>query len=114
MQLVNVNVEWFKCSKSISPQSRIGKTLNADPSVLCNIGKHGQLVYVVGFPVYVILLLFTHRRLLSKRDVIDVHSRPLSVTAGQLLKAEQKFGFIFRRYKSSYSWWIYITPGGKK
>ena len=42
--------------------------------------------------------------------MIDVRTRPLSVAAGQLLEAEQRFGFVFRRYESSYSWWelVYI------
>ena len=67
-------------------------------------------VYMFGIPMYISVLLFTHRRLLRKRDVIDVRTRPLSVAAGQLLEAEQRFGFVFRRYESSYSWWelVYI------
>jgi len=62
-------------------------------------------IYMFGIPMYISVLLFTHRRLLRKRDVIDVRTRPLSVAAGQLLEAEQRFGFVFRRYESSYSWW---------
>jgi hypothetical protein len=115
MQLVNINVEYFECVKGGDGRS----SLDADPAVQCYVGVHEQIfplvilfhiMYTLGIPFYLCVLLFTHRRLLRKRDVIDVQTRPLSVAAGQLLEAEQRFGFVFRRYESSYSWWelVYI------
>tara|TARA_B100000530_G_scaffold179070_1_gene113371 strand:+ start:88 stop:2076 length:1989 start_codon:yes stop_codon:yes gene_type:complete len=117
MQLVTINVDYFDCVQSETLNSKTGKpreTLEVDPSVECWTGVHDQIlplvvlfwiVYMFGIPMYISVLLFTHRRLLRKRDVIDVRTRPLSVAAGQLLEAEQRFGFVFRRYESSYSWW---------
>ena len=117
MQLVTINVDYFDCVQSETLNSKTGKpreTLEVDPSVECWTGVHDQMlplvvlfwiVYMFGIPMYISVLLFTHRRLLRKRDVIDVRTRPLSVAAGQLLEAEQRFGFVFRRYESSYSWW---------
>ena len=116
MQLVNINVEYFSCTDASDGRS----SLDADPSIQCYVGLHKQLfplvimfmlLYTAGIPLYISILLFTHRRLLRKRDVIDVRTRPLSIAAGQLLEAEQRFGFIFRRYESGYSWWelVYIT-----
>lgn len=115
MQLVNINVEYFDCVEGGDGRS----SLDADPAVQCYVGVHEQIfplvvlfmiIYTLGIPFYLSVLLFTHRRLLRKRDVIDVRTRPLSVAAGQLLEAEQRFGFVFRRYESSYSWWelVYI------
>ena len=117
MQLVTINVDYFDCVQSETLNSKTGKpreTLEVDPSVECWTGVHDQIlplvvlfwtIYMFGIPMYISVLLFTHRRLLRKRDVIDVRTRPLSVAAGQLLEAEQRFGFVFRRYESSYSWW---------
>jgi len=117
MQLVTINVDYFDCVESETLNSKTGKpreTLEVDPSVECWTGVHDQIlplvvlfwtIYMFGIPMYISVLLFTHRRLLRKRDVIDVRTRPLSVAAGQLLEAEQRFGFVFRRYESSYSWW---------
>ena len=115
MQLVNINVEYFDCVEGGDGRS----SLDADPAVQCYVGVHEQIfplvvlfmiIYTLGIPFYLSVLLFTHRRLLRKRDVIDVRTRPLSVAAGQLLEAEQRVGFVFRRYESSYSWWelVYI------
>ena len=55
----------------------------------------------VGIPLFFALTLFKHRRLLSVRDLIDVQHPSF----GELESAEQRFGFLFRRYEAEYHWW---------
>ena len=106
MALAQINVEYYTCSATSDGRY----VLDMDPTVQCGVGWHqalllpaiaGTIVYVIGIPLFFALTLLQHRRLLSVRDLID-DKHP---SFGDLEAAEQRFGFLFRRYEAEYHWW---------
>jgi hypothetical protein len=80
------------------------------PAVECWKGIHlamwplamaGTALYVCGIPLLFTLIMFSHRRLLSVRDLIE----PSHPAHKDKVAAEQRFGFMFRRYEAEYHWW---------